>query len=186
MAVPPISEESRNLFKSLIEHHLRFTLAKRRIQLSKADWYRATAMVVRDMLVEKMLATEGHFERRNAKKMLLPVARISDRPLAREQPLQPRHDRRLPRVPRRKRASICNCCSTTSPTRRSATAAWAGWPPVFSIRSRRSTCPATATASTTSTASSGRKSATATRSNSPTTGSAKSRRGWSSGPRTPA
>ncbi|MBI3758946.1 MAG: glycogen/starch/alpha-glucan phosphorylase, partial [Deltaproteobacteria bacterium] len=69
MAVPPISEESRHLFESLIEHHLRFTLAKRRIQLSKADWYRATAMVVRDMLVERMLATEGHFERVNAKKV---------------------------------------------------------------------------------------------------------------------
>lgn len=69
MAVPPISDESSKLFKSLIEHHLRFTLAKRRIQLSKADWYRATAMVVRDMLVEKMLATEARVERRNAKKI---------------------------------------------------------------------------------------------------------------------
>jgi len=69
MAVPPISDESSKLFKSLIEHHLRFTLAKRRIQLSKVDWYRATAMVVRDMLVEKMLATEARVERRNAKKI---------------------------------------------------------------------------------------------------------------------
>jgi starch phosphorylase len=69
MAVPPISDQSSRLFKSLIDHHLRFTLAKRRIQLSKADWYRATAMVVRDMLVEKMLATEARIERRNAKKV---------------------------------------------------------------------------------------------------------------------
>ncbi len=69
MAVPPISAETSDLFRSLIEHHLRFTLAKRRIQLSKADWYRATAMVVRDMLVEKMLATEARVERRNAKKI---------------------------------------------------------------------------------------------------------------------
>jgi glycogen phosphorylase len=69
MAVPPISDESRALFKSLIEHHLRFTLAKRRIQLTKADWYRATAMVVRDLLVEKMLATEARVERRNAKRI---------------------------------------------------------------------------------------------------------------------
>jgi len=69
MAVPPISDESRVLFKSLIEHHLRFTLAKRRIQLTKADWYRATAMVVRDLLVEKMLATEARVERRRAKKI---------------------------------------------------------------------------------------------------------------------
>ena len=69
MAVPPISAETSDLFRSLIEHHLRFTLAKRRIQLSKADWYRATAMVVRDMLVEKMLATEARVERRHAKKI---------------------------------------------------------------------------------------------------------------------
>ena len=69
MAVPPISAERSNLFRSLIEHHLHFTLAKRRIQLSKADWYRATAMVVRDMLVEKMLATEARVERSKAKKV---------------------------------------------------------------------------------------------------------------------
>jgi starch phosphorylase len=69
MAVPPISVEGAELFRSLIDHHLRFTLAKRRIQLSKSDWYRATAMVVRDMLVEKMLATEARVDRRNAKKI---------------------------------------------------------------------------------------------------------------------
>ena len=69
MAVPPITESSSNLFRSLIEHHIRFTLAKRRIQFSKHDWYLATAMVVRDMLVEKMIGTEARFERRNAKKV---------------------------------------------------------------------------------------------------------------------
>jgi glycogen phosphorylase len=69
MAVPPISEENSRLFRSLIEHHLRFTLAKRRIQLTKTDWYRATAMVVRDFLVERMLTTEARVERRNAKKI---------------------------------------------------------------------------------------------------------------------
>src|SRR5579863_8190676 len=69
MAVPPTNDGSDKLFRSLIEHHLRFTLAKRQIQLTKADWYRATAMVVRDLLVEKMLATEARFERRHAKKL---------------------------------------------------------------------------------------------------------------------
>jgi len=69
MAGSPIDDSNSRLFSSLIEHHLRFTLAKRRIQLTKADWYRVTAMVVRDLLVEKMLATEGRFERRNAKKV---------------------------------------------------------------------------------------------------------------------
>src|ERR1700674_4587970 len=69
MAGSPIDDSSGKLFATLIEHHVRFTLAKRRIQLTKADWYRATAMVVRDLLVEKMLATETRFERRHAKKI---------------------------------------------------------------------------------------------------------------------
>ena len=69
MAVPPLSEINRNLFKTLVDHHIRFSLAKRRIQLSKHDWYRATALVVRDMLVEKMLATRARFDRSSAKKL---------------------------------------------------------------------------------------------------------------------
>src|SRR5579863_9050623 len=69
MAVPAISENNRNLFNTLIDHHIRFSLAKRRIQLSKHDWYRATALVVRDMLIEKMLSTRARFERTNAKKL---------------------------------------------------------------------------------------------------------------------
>src|SRR5712672_2421533 len=69
MAVPPLSENNRNLFNTLIDHHIRFSLAKRRVQLTKHDWYRATALVVRDMLIEKMLATRARFERINAKKL---------------------------------------------------------------------------------------------------------------------
>jgi len=53
MAVPPLSEVNRNLFNKLIDHHIRFSLAKLRIDLTKHDWYRATALVVRDMLVDK-------------------------------------------------------------------------------------------------------------------------------------
>ncbi len=63
------SEHNRILFVRLIEHHIRFTLAKRRTDLSKHDWYRATAMVVRDMLVERMLGTRAAFERKDAKKL---------------------------------------------------------------------------------------------------------------------
>jgi starch phosphorylase len=69
MAGSLINDSSGKLFRTLIDHHLRFTLAKRRIYLTKADWYRVTAMVVRDLLVEKMLATEARFERRHAKKV---------------------------------------------------------------------------------------------------------------------
>ena len=66
MAVPPLSEINRNLFDELIDHHIRFSLAKRRGELSKHDWYRVTALVVRDMLVEKMLATRLRFDRNNS------------------------------------------------------------------------------------------------------------------------
>jgi starch phosphorylase len=69
MAVPPLSDANRDLFIALIEHHIRFTLAKRRIELTKHDWYRATAMVVRDMLIEKMLMTSRRFEQHRSKKL---------------------------------------------------------------------------------------------------------------------
>jgi glycogen phosphorylase len=69
MADPGTSEHNRILFVRLIEHHIRFTLAKRRVDLSKHDWYRATALVVRDMLVERMLATRAFFDRKDAKKL---------------------------------------------------------------------------------------------------------------------
>ncbi|HEV3114266.1 MAG TPA: glycogen/starch/alpha-glucan phosphorylase [Candidatus Binataceae bacterium] len=65
----PFSDTNRQVFTNLVEHHLRFTLAKRRIQLTRHDWYNATAMAVRDMLVEKMLATKARFERASAKKL---------------------------------------------------------------------------------------------------------------------
>src|SRR5260370_32047353 len=65
----PASEPNRKLFTALIEHHIRFSLAKRRINLSKHDWYVAAALAVRDMLVEKMLATKARFERADSKKL---------------------------------------------------------------------------------------------------------------------
>jgi glycogen phosphorylase len=69
MAVRPKIDSNEKVFRSLIEHHLHFTLAKRAIELTKADWYRATALVVRDLLVERMLATQIRFERRHGKKL---------------------------------------------------------------------------------------------------------------------
>jgi starch phosphorylase len=57
------------LFPTLIEHHLRFTLAKPRGSLHKHDWYYATALAVRDLLVDRMLATEARIERQRAKRV---------------------------------------------------------------------------------------------------------------------
>src|SRR5271169_6375159 len=69
MVAFPASEPNRKLFTRLIEHHLRFTLAKRQIQLSKHDWYLAAALAARDMLVEKMLSTKARFVRAARKKL---------------------------------------------------------------------------------------------------------------------
>ncbi|MGH7779002.1 MAG: glycogen/starch/alpha-glucan phosphorylase [Candidatus Binataceae bacterium] len=69
MAVLPLSEANSNLFNTLIAHHIQFTIAKRRVDLTSHDWYRATALVVRDILTEKMLATDLRFEQSKAKKL---------------------------------------------------------------------------------------------------------------------
>src|SRR5271155_170084 len=69
MSIATSDENNAALFTRLIDHHIRFTVAKRRIQLSKHDWYRVTALAVRDMLVEKMLETRARWERTGAKKL---------------------------------------------------------------------------------------------------------------------
>ncbi|MGH7881027.1 MAG: glycogen/starch/alpha-glucan phosphorylase, partial [Candidatus Binataceae bacterium] len=61
--------ETNQDLENLIEHHLRFTLAKPRAALTKHDWYRATALAVRDLLVDQMLATRARVERRNPKRL---------------------------------------------------------------------------------------------------------------------
>ena len=54
---------------ALIEHHLRFTLAKSRVDLRKRDWYAATALAVRDVLVDRMLAANARVARQDAKRL---------------------------------------------------------------------------------------------------------------------
>jgi starch phosphorylase len=63
------SDSNRELFASLIEHHIRFTVAKRRMELSGHDWYRVVALAVRDMLVERMLRTLARVEREKRKRL---------------------------------------------------------------------------------------------------------------------
>src|SRR5713226_6121699 len=58
-----------NTLTDLIQHHIRFSAAKRRAELSRRDWYQVTALAVRDMLVERMVATRTRFERSGAKKL---------------------------------------------------------------------------------------------------------------------
>ena len=53
----------------LIRHHTRFTIAKRRAEMSRRDWFHVTALAVRDLLVERMVATRARFERTGTKKL---------------------------------------------------------------------------------------------------------------------
>ena len=94
---------------------------------------------------------------------LLPVGRVPDRPAARQQPGQPRHRGERARGDARRSARTSTRCSRSKRNRASATAASGGWRPAIWIRSRRSRCRPSATASVTSSASSIRRSATAGR-----------------------
>jgi starch phosphorylase len=57
------------IFKQLISHYLRFGTAKPPSQWSHHDWYYITAQAVRDILFERMLATQAQFERMGAKRL---------------------------------------------------------------------------------------------------------------------
>jgi starch phosphorylase len=56
-------------FVALIDHHLHFTLAKPRADLRKHDWYMATALAVRDLLVDRMVATNARVARHDARRL---------------------------------------------------------------------------------------------------------------------
>ena len=53
----------------IIAHHVRFSAGKRRARLTPRDWYRVTALAVRDILVERMVATKARFDRYGSKKL---------------------------------------------------------------------------------------------------------------------
>ncbi|HXW84032.1 MAG TPA: glycogen/starch/alpha-glucan phosphorylase, partial [Candidatus Binataceae bacterium] len=53
----------------LINHHARYSTAKRLEELTRHDWYNVTALAVRDILVERMVATQTQFDRASAKKL---------------------------------------------------------------------------------------------------------------------
>ena len=56
-------------FAALIDHHLRFTLGKPRVDLRKHDWYKATALAVRDLLIDRMVATNARVARDDARRL---------------------------------------------------------------------------------------------------------------------
>ncbi len=84
----------------LIEHHIRFSAAKRQAEMSKHDWYHVTALAVRDLLVERDARDANALRTQWRARNSITYRWSSDRPLAGEQSLQPRHHRGLPRIPR--------------------------------------------------------------------------------------
>ena len=67
--IPDVKSENSAILEELIRHHLRFSSAKPRGRLTRRDWYYVTALAVRDMLVERMLATQSRFGRHGAKRL---------------------------------------------------------------------------------------------------------------------
>jgi len=67
--MPETQGEASAKLAELIEHHIRYSTAKRRGQLSPHDWYTVTALAIRDVLVERMLSTQARFDRIGAKKL---------------------------------------------------------------------------------------------------------------------
>ena len=56
-------------FESLVDRHLRYSVAKERANLSDTDWYRVVALAVRDLTVERMLESQAAFTRADAKRV---------------------------------------------------------------------------------------------------------------------
>src|SRR5579863_5542029 len=69
LTTPPSIGAATATLVDLIEHHIRFSAAKRQGEMSRRDWYHVTALAVRDLLVERMVATRTRFERSGAKKL---------------------------------------------------------------------------------------------------------------------
>jgi glycogen phosphorylase len=67
--ISDVQTANSSTLEELIRHHIRFSTAKPRGRLSRHDWYYVTALAVRDMLVERMLAAQARFERIGAKKL---------------------------------------------------------------------------------------------------------------------
>ncbi len=56
-------------FKDVIQRHIRYSLAKPPRDLSGSEWFRAVALAVRDLLVDRMLETEARYEYADAKRL---------------------------------------------------------------------------------------------------------------------
>src|SRR5579885_2221260 len=149
MPTATTTEDRNALFVRLLEHHIRFTVAKRRVQMSKHDWYRVTALAVRDMLVERMLETRARFERSGSKKLFyLSLEYLIGRSL--ENNLFNLGIIEGCREFLGENGIDLNLLFDDEPDAGLGNGGLGRLAHAFSIRSRRWTCPATPTASTTS------------------------------------
>src|ERR1700746_2559330 len=60
---------SLSALQEAIRRHVRYSLGKEWRQLSGSDLFTAVALAVRDLLVDRMLATEAQYQQANAKRL---------------------------------------------------------------------------------------------------------------------
>ena len=54
---------------TLVQNHLKFSLARDAQTASKRDWWLATSKAVQSVIIERMIATQGMHHRENAKRV---------------------------------------------------------------------------------------------------------------------
>jgi glucan phosphorylase len=69
IAVTRSSISRTEALADLVQRHIRYSVAKDRAQLTEADWYKAVALAVRDLIIERMIATQMAFDRVDAKRV---------------------------------------------------------------------------------------------------------------------
>ena len=135
--------------REVIQAKLAYALGKTREAATDADWYHATALAVRDRVINIFLAGARRDQAAEEEARLLPLDRIPDRPPAVRHADESAAGRADARGAREALAPISIACARSSRTPRSAMAGLAGSPPAISTACRRSASPPMATASAT-------------------------------------
>ena len=171
------------VIRDAIVNKLTYAIGKRVVTARPRDWFVATALTVRDRVVERWIASNDEAQRTHRKRVYyLSLEFLIGRLLI--DALDQHGDDRARPVPRSPNSgSILRSCANWNRMRRSAMAASAGSPPASWKAWRRSRSPLMATASATITACSASASRTGGSSNIPKTGCHSAIPGNSSGRR---
>ena len=158
---------------ALYERHLLFDNVVKLSAAGDRERFEAAARSIRDVLSQRWLLTERTYDRENPKRVYyLSMEFLIGRSLANNVTEPDARAVRAPSRCRARRTSTGSACSSRSPTPGWATAGSAGWRPASSIRWPPCRSRPSAMACATNTACFARRSRTAGRSNSPTTGCA--------------